>query len=115
LRQFINAELFLIDDTKRRGLSKFLTSYFLIDISYAMEIQKGKNPHENFTKWLVKAKLDNKINFESAALTSQIFYGMVEGCLTWPALMSNGLTLQFKEPLIEEIISTFLNQYSVKK
>lgn len=113
LRQFIDAELFLINDSKRRGLSKFLTSYFLIDISYAVEVQTNKHPHEHFIQWLQHAKEMGQLDFKSPTLAAGIFYGLVEGCLTWPALMSNGISLQFKEPLIDEIIVTFLNQYSV--
>jgi len=34
LREFADAELYLIDDPTRRGLSKLLTATFLMDITF---------------------------------------------------------------------------------
>lgn len=43
------------------------------------------------------------------ALTARMFYGM--GCLTWPALLSDGASLQRAEGLREEIVAVFLRAY----
>ncbi len=45
------------------------------------------------------------------ALTARMFYGMVEGCLTWLALLSDGVSLQRAEGLREEIVAVFLRAY----
>lgn len=115
LREFAEAELYLIDDPIRRGLSKFLTSIFVMDIEFGKKVRRqAKPPHESFIQWLTAAKEDGKLKFESAGLAAQIFYGLVEGCLTYNALFSDGASLKFKEPVLTELISTFLNRYRVE-
>jgi TetR/AcrR family transcriptional regulator, regulator of autoinduction and epiphytic fitness len=115
LREFANAELFLIDDPIRRGLSKFLTSVFIMDIEFGKKIRgQVKPPHQSFIQWLLAAKADHQLDFESADLTAGIFYGLVEGCLTYSALFSDGESLKYKDPLLTELIQTFLSRYGVK-
>lgn len=115
LREFAEAELYLIDDPIRRGLSKFLTSVFVMDIEFGKKIRgQVKPPHEGFINWLNAAKEDGKIDFQSAQLAAQIFYGLVEGCLTYAALFTDGASLKFKEPVLNELISTFLSRYVSK-
>lgn len=111
LKEFAKAEIFLIEDPKNRGLSKLLTSTFLINIEYGKEIYGSYSPYKNFIEWLEKAKQDKKLDFESAMLTANIFYGLVEGCITWRALMSDGASLQTHEIILEEIIDVFINKY----
>lgn len=116
LREFAEAELYLIDDPTRRGLSKFLTSVFVMDIEFGKKIRSGaKPPHESFIKWLNSAQEDGKLNFQSAQLAAQIFYGLVEGCLTYAALFTDGASLKFKEPVLTELITTFISRYGVDK
>lgn len=116
LREFAEAELYLIDDPIRRGLSKFLTSIFIMDIEFGKKIRSQvKPPHEGFIKWLNAAKEDAKLTFESAQLAAQIFYGLVEGCITYAALFTDGASLKFKEPVLNELISTFLSRYGVER
>ena len=113
LREFVEAELFLIDDPTRRGLSKFLTSVFVMDIEFGKKVRsQAKPPHEGFIKWLTSAKADGKLHFDSAQLAAQIFYGLVEGCLTYAALFTDGASLKFKEPVMTELINTFLSRYA---
>jgi TetR/AcrR family transcriptional regulator, regulator of autoinduction and epiphytic fitness len=113
LREFVEAELYLIDDPIRRGLSKFLTSVFIMDIDFGKKIRsQAKPPHESFIRWLNSAKEDGKLEFQSAQLAAQIFYGLVEGCLTYAALFTDGESLKFKEAITNEIISTYLSRYS---
>ncbi|MCL2320790.1 MAG: TetR/AcrR family transcriptional regulator [Oscillospiraceae bacterium] len=111
LREFAKAELFLIDDPVRRGLSRLLTSTFLINIEFGKATRGQYEPHLALIEWLNSAKADGKMNFESSELAARMFYGMVEGCLTWGALMSDGATLKFAEPILDELISIFLSRY----
>lgn len=116
LIEFAEAELYLIDDPIRRGLSKFLTSVFIMDIEFGKKIRgQVKPPHESFINWLNAASEDGKLSFESAQLAAQIFYGLVEGCLTYAALFTDGASLKFKEPVLTELVSTFLCRYGVDK
>lgn len=112
LRSFIDAELYLIDTPERRGLSKMLTSVFIMDIEFAYKTRSQyDHPHLAFIKWLELAKADKQLEFDEASIVAQLFYGMVEGCLTWNALFSNGMNLLNAEPIINELIQTFLLRY----
>ncbi|MPM01492.1 hypothetical protein SDC9_47732 [bioreactor metagenome] len=111
LKEFIKAELFLIDDPKRRGLSKLFTSVFLMDIDFCIETRGQFEPHRAFILWLKAAAEDQKLNVESPELAARIFYGLVEGCLTYPASFSDGASLVNSDSLQDEIISTFLSRF----
>ncbi len=111
LRKFAEAELYLINDPVRRGLSKLLTSVFLMNVAFGTETRSHFEPHKAFIIWLKAAKEDQKLCFQSPELTARIFYGMVEGCLTWGALFTDGASLKHTDDLLDEIILTFLSRY----
>lgn len=111
LKEFARAELFLINDPVRRGLSKLFTSVFLMDIDFGRKTRSQFEPHKAFVIWLDAAKKDNRLHFESPELAARIFYGMVEGCLTYPALFTGGANLKDADHLLDEIVSTFLSRY----
>jgi TetR/AcrR family transcriptional regulator, regulator of autoinduction and epiphytic fitness len=111
LKEFANAELFLINDPVRRGLSKLFTSVFLMNIDFGKKTRSQFEPHRAFIAWLNSAKEDQKLNFQSPELAARVFYGMVEGCLTYPALFSNGESLKNMDPLLNEIVTVFLACY----
>lgn len=111
LKEFAKAELFLINDPVRRGLSKLFTSVFLMDMDFGKKTRSQFEPHRAFINWLNSAREDKKLNFQSPQLTARVFYGMVEGCLTYPALFSDGESLKNIDPLLNELISVFLACY----
>jgi TetR/AcrR family transcriptional regulator of autoinduction and epiphytic fitness len=111
LREFAQAELYLINDPVRRGLSKLFTSVFLMDIDFGKDTRNQFEPQKAFIQWLNSAKKDKKLSFQSPELAARIFYGMVEGCLTYSALFTDGESLKYADNLLNEIISTFLSRY----
>ena len=112
LREFVKAELYLIDDPIRRRLSKLLTATFLMNIEFGKATRSQYQPHAMFIAWLNAAKADQKMKFESPDLAAQIFYGMVEGCLTWCALLTDGANLKVMDPILDEMIAVFLSHYT---
>ena len=112
LKEFAQAELYLINSPTRRGLSKLFTSVFLLDIEFGKATRSQHNPYKAFIQWLISAKEDGKLNYQSPELTARIFYGMVEGCLTYPALFTDGANLKNADALLDEIIDTFLCRYT---
>ncbi len=111
LKEFAKAELFLIDDPVRRGLSKLFTSVFLMNIDFGRKTRGQYEPHKEFIIWLNSAKEDQKLSFQSPVLAARLFYGMVEGCLTYPALFTNGESLKHIDDLLDELIAAFLAFY----
>ena len=92
LLAFANAEIFLIDSPKRLGISRFLTRVFLNDITYARETVAKYPPHyDMLLDWLKEAEKDGKIKTDNLLLTARVFYAMVEGAITYPALFSDGI------------------------
>ncbi|MEA4869805.1 MAG: TetR/AcrR family transcriptional regulator [Christensenella sp.] len=111
LKEFAKAELFLINDPVRRGLSKLFTSVFLMDLDFGRKTRSQFEPHKAFIAWLNAAQENQKLRFQSPELAARIFYGLVEGCLTYPALFTDGASLRNADGLLDEIIATFLSRY----
>jgi len=113
LLAFANAEIFLIDSPKRLGLSRFLTGVFLNDINYARyTVAKYPPAYDMLLDWLKEAEKDSKIKTDNLILTARVFYAMVEGAITYPAIFSNGINRPAVKPMLDEIIATFLARYS---
>ncbi len=115
LLAFAYAEIFLIDSPRRLGLSRFMTITFLKDIDYAREtVAKYPPSYGMFIKWLKEAESDGKISSDNLFVTARVFYSLVEGAITWPALFTEDVSeLQF-EPMLDEIIITFMARYGSK-
>ena len=113
LLSFANAEIFLIDSPRRLGLSRFLTVVFLKDTSYAREtVAKYPPTYDMLLDWLKDAEKDSRIKTDNLLLTARVFYALVEGAVTYPALFSNGINKSAVKPLLDEIIAAFLARYS---
>jgi TetR/AcrR family transcriptional regulator, regulator of autoinduction and epiphytic fitness len=111
LRRFAQAEIFLVDDPTRRGLSKLFTSVFLTDPDLCAITRGRFSPHSELIRWLTAADKDGALRIPSPELAARLFYGMVEGCITWPATMSGGVSLNYSAPILEELLETFLLRY----
>jgi TetR/AcrR family transcriptional regulator, regulator of autoinduction and epiphytic fitness len=113
LLAFANAEIFLIDSPRRLGLSKFLTAVFLNDTNYAREtVAKYPPVYDMLLAWLSEAEKDSKIKADSLLLAARVFYALVEGAVTYPSLFSGGINHAAVEPMLKEIIATFLARYA---
>ena len=112
LLAFANAEIFLIDSPRRVGLSRFLTTVFLKDTNYAREtVAKFPPVYDMLLDWLKEAEKDGRIKADSLFLAARVFYALIEGAVTYPALFSHGINKSAVEPMLDEIIATFLARY----
>lgn len=114
LKEFARAELYLVNDPERRRISKLLTSTFLMNVDFGNETRNQYESHKALIRWLNAAKADEKMRFESPELAATVFYGMIEGCLTWDALLTDGESLKNAEPVLDEIVCVFLSRYGVE-
>ncbi|MEZ4626868.1 MAG: TetR/AcrR family transcriptional regulator C-terminal domain-containing protein [Eubacteriales bacterium] len=114
LLAFAKAEIFLIDSPRRIGLSRVLTTVFLQDANYAMAtVAKYPPLYDMFLLWLQGAIQDHKIMTADPVMAARIFYALVQGAITYPAMFSNGANLATAKPLLDEIVSIFLTKYRV--
>jgi TetR/AcrR family transcriptional regulator of autoinduction and epiphytic fitness len=112
LLAFADSEIFLIDSPRRLGLSKFLTKVFLGDARYTRETVAKYPPHYDMLfDWLKAADKDGRITAENPLLAGRVFYAMVQGAITYPAILSEGFDRAAAAPLLDEIIATFLARY----
>ena len=112
LTAFANAEMYLINSPSRLGLSRVLTSVFIRDIDYARRTTaKYASPHEPLIKWLIASHEDRKLRIDNPPLAAMVFYAMIEGALTWPALFQQGIDTDAAKPLLDELIFTFMTRY----
>lgn len=116
LTAFAHAEMYLINSPSRLGLSRVLTSVFIRDIDYARRTTaRYASPHEPFVKWLVAAHEDNRLVIDNPPLAARVFYAMIEGALTWPALFRQGIDAEEIKPLLDELIFTYMKRYRKEK
>lgn len=116
LLAFANAEIFLINSPRRIEISRFLTIVFLKDINYARETVSKYPPNYGvLLEWLKQAEKDGKIKTDNVLLAARVFYALVEGAITYPALFTYGINKSAFEPMLDEIIATFLARYSNQK
>lgn len=115
LLAFAQAEVFLIGTPRTVGISRFLTTVFLQDIAYARATVAKYPPHyDMFLIWLREAERGKRIKADNLVLAARVFYALVEGAVTYPALFSNGVDGAAIKPLLDEIVATFLARYGVK-
>ncbi|MEX1376680.1 MAG: TetR/AcrR family transcriptional regulator [Eubacteriales bacterium] len=112
LRAFAESEIFLIDSPRRLELSRFLTVTFLKDLEFQRRtVSKYPPVYGIFMEWLREAHADSKIVSDNLILTARVFYALVVGAITWPALFTYGIKRDDIKPMLDEIISVFLEKY----
>ena len=45
-------------------------------------------------------------------LACRVFYGLIEGGITYPAIFSSGINRAQVDPLLDELIETFIAKYT---
>jgi TetR/AcrR family transcriptional regulator of autoinduction and epiphytic fitness len=113
LREFARAEMYLIEAPERRALSRLLTSVFLFDTAFAVRTHAQHDPNADLTAWIERAVGDRRLDVPSPPGAARLFYGMVEGCVTWPALMTDGASLATADATVDELVAAFLARHRV--
>jgi len=116
LISFAEAEIFLIDSPRRLELSRFLTITFLKDLNFQRKtVAKYPPAYNMLIDWLTEAKNDGRINTDNVIMAARIFYSMVVGAVTWPALFSDGINRDAAAPILNELITVYLSRYESSK
>lgn len=113
LKAFVKAEVYRVEDNRQRGLSRLLTSVYLYRPDLVENTMRRHPFFVDFISWIEEAKTDGKLIYKSEKLTAQIFYGLIHGCITWDALLTDGASLEGVDEIVDELIATFLTRYGV--
>ena len=111
LSDFADAILYMVNTPTRLGLSRIVNAMFTRDPSKANAARAEFAPLEDeLERWVRDAVAAGRLEAPDPALATKVFYGMIEGTLTYPAL-SGCVAPELVEPLKRELIATFLSRY----
>lgn len=111
LEDFANAILFAVSTPTHLGLTKVLNAMFTRQPEKTSVARAEFAPLEDeLERWIRDAKTAGYLDAPDPALAAKVFYGMIEGTLTYPAL-SGCVDPHSVEPLKRELIATFLSRY----
>ena len=111
LNEFAEGELFFVNDPTRLGISKILTSVFLHNAKLAIQTKaKYSSDQARLIQWLRAAHKDKTLDVPNAKLAARLFYSMIQGALTWPALFRGSLAPN-ATVVKKEVIRVFLAGY----
>lgn len=112
LRAFAEAEIYLIDTKRRLDLSRFLTITFLKDLDFQRKmVAKFPNMYGMLIEWLAAAREDGRIRTDNVPLAARLYYAMVTGAITWPAMFMPTIDVQASSSVLSEVIDVFLARY----
>jgi TetR/AcrR family transcriptional regulator, regulator of autoinduction and epiphytic fitness len=113
LSDFAEALLFMVNTPTHLGLTRILNSMFTREPDKATAARAEFTPLEDeLERWIKQAVADKKLSVPDPTLATKVFYGMIEGTLTYPAL-SGCVDPETIEPLKQELIATFLARYRI--
>lgn len=116
LLAFAEAEIFLVSSPRRVGLSRMLAQVFLQDIRYAENTVVQFPPkYDLMLEWLRAADKDGRIHAEDLVMAARMFYALIEGGVTWPAVFREGMDESDMKTVLRESIALFLTRYGCEK
>lgn len=66
--------------------------------------------------WLGEAEKDGRIKSDNLIITAGMFYALVEGGISWPAIFRSDIINKAEtQSILDEIIATFLARYGNEK
>jgi len=114
LGRFVDAQMYFVVDAERLSIVRLLTSIFV----QSQELRDDANQTnacqpDPFIPWLKAAHKDKRIKAKNPELVAQVFRGLIEGIINFPALYSPLRTAKELEPVKKELIAVFLSRYGV--
>ena len=111
LSDFADAVLFMVNTPTHLGLSRILNAMFTREPEKATAARAEFAPLEDeLERWIRDAAAAGRLEVPDPALATKVFYGMIEGTLSYPAL-SGCVDPETVAPLKQELIATFLCRY----
>lgn len=115
LSDFADAVLFTVNTPTYLGLSRILNAMFIREPEKTVAARAEFAPLEDeLERWIRDAVAARQLEVPDPALATKVFYGMIEGTLSYPAL-SGCVDPETVEPLKRELIATFLCRYGKRR
>lgn len=112
LGRFVDAQVYFVTDASRLATVRLLTGIFVQNEELRDEANRGDRcPPDHLVAWLKAARKDKRIKAKDPELAAQVFRGLVEGTINFPALYGPLQTAEDLKPLKDEIIAVFLSRY----
>jgi hypothetical protein len=93
---------------------RLLNSIFLQNQDLREEASKGDQcQYDHLLKWLKAAKKDKRLKMKDPDLAAQVFHGLFEGTINYPALYNPLKTSKELKSIKDEVIAVFLSRYGV--
>jgi len=114
LGHFADAQMYFVLDPSRLSIVRLLTSIFLQNEELREEASQGNHcQFDHLLQWLKAAKKDKRLKMKNPELAAQVFRGLVEGIINFPAMYSPFKTAEELKPIKDEVITVFLSRYGV--
>lgn len=112
LSDFADAEIALSSNTTWLRFTKVLLTVFFSDpdLGAAIRSQYGTG-EDTLATWLRSAAADGAVAAENPQLAAGVFWSMLGGAFTWPAVYQGPLDPDHVQALKGELITTFLCRY----
>ena len=115
LSDFADAVLFTVNTPTYLGFSRILNAMFIREPEKTVAARAEFAPLEDeLERWIRDAVAARQLEVPDPALATKVFYGMIEGTLSYPAL-SGCVDPETVEPLKRELIATFLCRYGKRR
>lgn len=102
----------LTKDLSWLGMTKVVLGVFIRDPELAREIMDKADAHEDsLVAWLKAAVRHGRIQEDKPELAARVFWAMVLGAFTWPAVFHEAPDADASEEMKFELIRTFLRRY----
>jgi len=111
---FADAKMSMTKDVAMFGLMKATLGAFIHDPELGkITMERAQMGEDYLVKWLLAAKDDQKLQFNDAKLTAELFWSMISGAFIWPQLMQGAMSGDKIEKMKQELIQMFLSYYRV--
>ncbi|MCH6259292.1 TetR/AcrR family transcriptional regulator, partial [Puniceicoccaceae bacterium K14] len=112
LGRFFDAQVYFVMDSSRLAIVRLLTSIFVQNQELRDEASKGEHCQiDQLKTWLNAAKKDKRLKFNDPELAAQVFRGLVEGMVNFPAVCGPLKTAKEVKSIKDEVIAVFLARY----
>jgi AcrR family transcriptional regulator len=113
LGRFVDAQVYFVVDPGRLSTARLLTSIFVQNKQLREEASNASHSQfDHLIEWVRAAKKDKRLKVKDHKLAAQVFHGLVEGTINFPALCGSLKMDRELKLMKDEVIAVFLSRYA---